>query len=60
MVALSWIVHTGYILWEPKQNVTNPDLTEATMPDQVQGTSKKTGIGKVNPDHNLIFTDIAA
>ena len=30
------------------------------MPDQIQGTTVKTGMGKVNPDHNLIFTDIAA
>ena len=60
MVTLSWIVHTGYLLWEPQQNITNPDLTETIMPDQVQGTTVKTGTGKVIPDHHLIFTDIAA
>ena len=41
-------------------NITNPDLTEATPPDQVQDTTTKTGTVKVVPDHNLIFTDIAA
>ena len=30
------------------------------MLDQVQGTTMKTGTGEANPDHNLIFTDIAA
>ena len=60
MVTLSWTVHKGYFLWEPQQIITNPDLTEATMPDQVQGTTMKTGTGKAIPDHNLIFTDIAA
>ena len=60
MVTLSWIAHMGYLLWEPQQNITNPNPTEATMPDQVQGTTKKTGKGKVIPDHNLIFTDITA
>ena len=57
MVTLSWIIHTGYLLQEPQQIITNPNLTEATTPDQVQGTTVKTGIGKVIPDHNLIFTD---
>ena len=37
-----------------------PNLTEASMPDQVQGTTVKAGTGKVIPDHNIIFTDIAA
>ena len=60
MVTLSWIVHTGYLLWEPQQNITNPDLTEAIPPDQVQGTTMKTGTGKVVPGHNLFFTEIAA
>ena len=60
MVTLSWIVQTGYLLQEPQQIITNLNLTEATMPDQVQGTTVKTGTGKVNPDHNLIFADIAA
>ena len=60
MVTLSWIVHRGYLLWEPQQIITNPDLTEAAMPDQVQGITIKTGTGKVILDHNLIFTDIAA
>ena len=60
MVTLSWIAHTGYLLWEPQQNITNANLTEAVMPDQVQSTTMKTGTGKVIPDHNLIFTDITA
>ena len=60
MVTLSWIVCLGYLLQEPQQIITNPNLTEAAMPDQVQGTAVKTGIGEVIPDHNLIFTDIAA
>ena len=60
MVTLSWIVHTGYLLQEPQQNITNQILTEATMPDQVQGTTMKTGTGKAVPDHNPIFTDITA
>ena len=60
MVTLSWIVHTGYLLQEPKQLITNPNITEATMPDQVQGTTVKTGTGKVDPDHNLIFADFTA
>ena len=60
MVTLSWIVHTGYLLWEPQQNTTNPDHTEAAMPGQVQDTTMKTGTGKVIPGHNHIFTDITA
>ena len=44
----------------PQQITTNPDLIEATMPDQVQGTTVKTGTGEAIPDHNLIFTDITA
>ena len=60
MVTLSWIVHTGYLLQEPQQNITNPDLTETTMPDQVQGTTARTVTGEVVPDHNLIFTGITA
>ena len=59
MVTLSWIAHTGYLLWEPQQNITNPNPTEATMPDQVQSTTVKTETGELIPDHNLIFTDIA-
>ena len=58
MATLLWIVHIGYLLWEPQQNITNPDLTEATPIDQVQDTIVKTGTGKVIPDHNLIFIDI--
>ena len=30
------------------------------MPDQIQGTTMKTGTGEVDPDHNLIFADITA
>ena len=60
MVIWSWIVHKGYLLQEPQQNITNSDLTEATMSDQVQGNIVKKGTGEVIPDHNLIFTDIAA
>ena len=60
MVTLSWIVHTGYLLWKPQQNMTNPNLTEATILDQVQGTTLKKGTGKVVPGHNLIFTGITA
>ena len=60
MVTLSWIVHTGYLLQEPQQNITNPDLTEAAILDKVQGTTMKTRTGQVISDHNLIFTDIAA
>ena len=58
MVTLSWIAHIGYLLQETQQSITNPNLTEAAMPDQVQGTTMKTGTGEVVPDHNLIFTDI--
>ena len=43
-----------------QQNITNPDLTEAALLDQVQGTTVKTGTGKVVPCHNLIFTGNAA
>ena len=60
MITLSWIVHTGNLLQEPQQIITNPNLTEAAMPDQVQGTTVKTGTGEVIPDHNLIFADITA
>ena len=49
-----------YLLQEPQQNITNPDLTEATPLDQAQDTTMKTGTGEVVPDHNLIFTDITA
>ena len=60
MATLSWIVHIGYLLWEPQHNITNPDLTGVTPIDQVPDTTMKTGTGKVVPDHNLIFTDIEA
>ena len=60
MVTLSWIVHTGYLLWEPQQSTTNPDHTKATTPGQVPDTTMKTGTGKVIPGHNHIFTDITA
>ena len=60
MVTLSWIVHTRYLLQEPQQIITNPNLTEVTMIDQVHNTTMQTEICEVNPDHNLIFTDIAA
>ena len=60
MVTLSWIIHTIYLLWEPQQNITNQDLTEAAPLDQVQETTMKTGTGEVILDHSLIFTDIGA
>ena len=40
--------------------IANPDLTEATILDQVQDTTMKAGTGEVIPGHNLIFTGIAA
>ena len=58
MVTLSWIVHTRYLLGEPQQFITN--LSEVTMPDQVQDTTMKKETGKANPDHNLIFKNITA
>ena len=58
MVTLSWIVHTGYLLWGPQQNTTNPDHTESALPGHVQDTTMKTGPGKVVPGQNHIFTDI--
>ena len=60
MITLSWIVQTRYLLQEPQQLIPNPNLTEATMPDQGQGATMKTGTGQVDPDHNLIFEDITA
>ena len=41
---------------------TSPTQTSQKLPcpGQVQGTTMKTGTGKVIPDHNLIFIDIAA
>ena len=57
-VTLSWIVHTRYLLQEPQQFTTN--LPEVIMPKHVQDTTMKTETGKANPDHNLIFTNIAA
>ena len=60
MVILSWIVHTGYLLWEPQQSTTNPDHTKATTPGQVPDTTMKTGTGEVIAGHSHIFTDIAA
>ena len=60
MVTLSWIAHTGYLLQEPQQNNTNPDLVEVAPPDKVQDTTMKTGTGEVVPGHNIIFTDITA
>ena len=60
MVILSWIAHTGCLLQEPQQNITNPDHTEATLPGQVLDTTMKSGTGEVTPGLNLIFTDIAA
>ena len=59
-VTLSWIVHPGYLPQEPQQIITNPNLTETALPDQVQDTTMKTGTGEVIPGHNLIFTDITA
>ena len=56
MVTLSWTACTGYLLQEPQQNTTNPDLIEATLLDQVQDTTMKIGTGKVIPDHNPIFS----
>ena len=35
MVTLLWIALTGYLLQKPQQIITNPNLTEAAMPDQV-------------------------
>ena len=43
-----------------QQNTTNPDLTEAAPPGQVQYTTMKRGTGGAVPGHNHIFTDIAA
>ena len=43
-----------------QQIITNPNLPEGIMPDQVQDTTMKTGTGKIDPDHNLIFADIVA
>ena len=60
IVTLSWIVHTGYLLLEPQQIITSSNLTKATMPDQVLGSTMQTGTGNVNAVHNLIFADIAA
>ena len=55
MITLSWIVHTGYLLQVPQWLITNPNLLEVTMPNQVQGTTMKTGTGEANPDHNVIL-----
>ena len=60
MVTLSWTVHTGYLLQEPQTLIINLNLTEGTMPDQVQGTTVKTGTCQIDPDHNLTLTDITA
>ena len=60
MVTLSWIVRMGYLLQEPQEIITNPNLTEATMPDHVHHTTMKTGTGEADPDHNLISADITA
>ena len=60
MVTLSWFGHTGYLLWEPQQKTTNPDLTEAVLLDQVQDITMKIATGKVIPNHSLIFTGITA
>ena len=49
MVTLSWITHIGYLLHEPQQNITNPDLTEAAPLDQVQDTTMKIGQVKSFP-----------
>ena len=54
-VILSWIAHTGYLLWEPQQSITNPDLTEATPLDQAQDITMKTETGEVILSHNLIL-----
>ena len=58
MVTLSWIVHTRYLLQEPQQFITN--LPEVAMPNPVQNTTMKRVTGKGDPDHNLIFENIAA
>ena len=60
MVSLSWTAHTGYLLWEPQQNATKPDFTEATPLDHIQDTNVKVGTDKVISNHSLIFTGIAA
>ena len=58
MVTLSWTVQKRYLLQEPKQLTTS--FTEVTMADQTWGTTMKTETGEADPDHNLIFEDIAA
>ena len=60
MVTLSWIAYTGYLLEDLQQIITNPNLPEATMSDQVHDTTVKTETGKVNPDHNLLSADFTA
>ena len=34
MDTLYWIVHTGYLFWEPQQSTMNPNHTKTTMPGQ--------------------------
>ena len=58
MVTLSWTVHTRYLLWEPQPITTN--LTEVTMPDQVQGTTMGIETDKGNPGHSLMFEGFTA
>ena len=55
MATSSWIIHTGYLLQDPQQNITNPGLTEAALIDLVQNTTMRTGTGKGIPYYNHIL-----
>ena len=58
MVTFLWTVHTQYLLQELQWLTTN--LTEVTMPDQVQGTTMMIGTDKAKQDHSLTFEGTAA
>ena len=50
----------GYLLWEPKQSITNPNCTKATTPGQAPDTAMKTGTGEAILGLSHISTDITA
>ena len=58
LFTLSLTVHTKYLLQELQQLITN--ITEITMPGQVQGITVTVETDKADPDHSLTFEDIPA
>ena len=62
MVILSWIAHTGYLLWEPQQNTTNAGH-HRSLPCQVKFKTPPWRQGQAeghSRSQSSYFTDITA